>query len=326
MSDEPQNTSSSLETRMGVEAYGWLDLRWRDWWKITKRVADSYGGKGLGITAAGVAFFSFLALFPGAALGLALYGLFSDPAQVSGQVSKLEGVAPEAALVLLKRELSRLAEHSGKALGWGALLSLLGSLWSANRGVKSLMGALGIAYHQQQGRPFIINILISLMLTFLLILAILLALSVIIALPAFLQALNISVEIKLATRAVSWLIMLALAIGILSVLYRYGPRRENAKWRWITPGAILACVLWLVVSLLFTWFVSEFAHFNKTYGTLGALVILMLWIFNSAQLVILGACFNAETELQIRNDTTVKPPRPRGERGAWVADELPPNS
>lgn len=263
---------------------------------VGKRVFSRFGEKGLGVTAAGVAFFAFLALFPGAAVGFSLYGIFSDPVEVANQLELLHDLMPKEALSLVEEELMRLAEASGGTLGWGLLISLLAGLWSANKGVKALTTALNVTFGTLERRNFIQTTALNLGLTLAFILAALLAVAAMVALPAIAALFRIPPEIEWITRLASFALVGVIGILLLSTLYAIGPDRRPLRWSAFTPGSVAACALWVVVSILFSWFVKEFGNFSKTYGTLGSLIVLMLWMLNTAQLVLLGACLNAELQ------------------------------
>jgi membrane protein len=214
------------------------------------------------------------------------------------------------------------AASSPRALGWGVTLGILVALWSAGAGVRALITALNIAYGETEKRGLITLYAIGFLLTLGLIGAAVLALIVIVAVPVVLQFLPLGSLSSAVIRVLTWLIMAAIVIAGLGVLYRYGPSRSHARLSWVTWGAIAAAILWLLASLVFQVYVANFANYSATYGSLGAVIALLMWFWISAFVVLLGAELNAEMEHQTRKDTTTGPAKPLGQRDAYVADHV----
>ena len=301
------------EHPLAIPAKGWRDILKRTWTNFNNdRIMD---------TAGGVTFFSLLALFPALAAFVSLYGLFFDRHDLAKQLSLASGFVPRDILTFFAGELTRIASSGSGKLGTAFAVSLLLSLWSANGAVKALFGGLNVAYEERETRGFLHLTALTLAFTLGGIVFALAAIGAVVVAPAALQFLHVDAG-GAWLAALRWpVILLVLALG-LSVVYRYGPSRSKPNWRWITPGGLLAAVLWLVASLLFSWYVASIANFNKTYGSLGAVVGFMTWLWYSTIIVLVGAELNAEIEHQTTVDTTAGGPRPPGERGAAMADSV----
>jgi membrane protein len=306
----PQDPKPAIKASPAeISIPGWKALLVRTW--------RQFNSDHIVAVAGGATFFGLLALFPALGVFVSLYGLFGDVGQARMDVLKLEGVLPEGAISVLSEQMTRLAATPHARLGATFLVSLLLSLSSTNAGVKALIAGLNVAYEEKERRGFVRLNLISLGFTVgFVALAIAAA-----ALPGMLRAMGVGTGPLIGL--LRWPVLLAAVTAVLSVLYRYAPCREHARWRWITPGSGLAAVAWLAMSLLFTFYVANFGHYDKTYGSLGAVVGFMTWIWLSLTVVLLGAELNSELEQQTPADTTTGPPRPPGKRGAAVADRTP---
>jgi membrane protein len=274
------------------------------------------------LVAAGVTFYMLLALVPSLTAVVSIYGLFNDPASVVAQVDLLTGIAPPSVLQVLRDQLTRLTTESNNTLGITLIFSLAVALWSASAGVKALFEAMNIAYGEEERRSFIRLNAMGLLFTFGMAVSAVIVLAVIIALPAIIGFLPLGEGLQWAVRIAGYIIMLAVLLLALATLYRWGPSRELAKWRWITPGVILIVPLFGLVSVVFSWYVSNFTDDNAAYGSLGATIGLMTWLWITVTLVIIGAELNSEIEHQTARDTTTGPEEPLGERGAHMADSV----
>ena len=304
----------AADTPREIPAAGWRDVLWR--------VKDAMSKDNLSLVAAGVAFYALLAIFPAIAALVSIYGLLADPQTVEQQLAATSQVLPEDARSIIEEQLTRVTAGASAALSLGAIVSLLLALWSANKGTQSLITALNIVYHEEEKRSFVWLTLISLGLTLGIILFLIIGLAAIAVMPALFGNLGLPEDIR---RLASWLRWPILGIGFviaLSVFYRLAPSRDEARWRWVSWGAVLATVLWLIGSALFSWYVANFGSYNETYGSIGAVVVLMMWFWLSALIVLLGAELNAEMEHQTERDTTSGTPQPLGQRGAYVADNV----
>ncbi len=304
----------AAETPRDIPAAGWRDVLWR--------VKDQMSEDNLSLVAAGVAFYGLLAIFPGIAAVVSIYGLVVDPQTVSEQLAATSEVLPQETRGIIEEQLTRVTSSASGALGLGAIVSLLLALWSANKGTQSLISALNIVYDEREKRGFVRLTLISLGLTLAIIVFLIVGLAAIAAMPALFGNLGLPETVR---QLASWLRWPVLGLGFvigLAVLYRYAPSRDEPRWRWVSWGAVLATVLWLVGSALFSWYVSNFGSYNETYGSIGAVAVLMMWLWLSALIVLLGAELNAEMEHQTGRDTTRGADQPMGQRGAYVADTV----
>jgi membrane protein len=294
----------------------------RDWGQVLARVFAQITNHHLTIVAAGVAFFSVLALFPAMAALVGIFGMIADPADIPELVSSLRGIVPQNAIDIIESQVSKLASTGSTALGLASLVALLLSLWSSRAGVNSLIEGLNIVYGEPEQRGFFRQLLVSLLLTLLMIAMALVALGAVVVLPTVLNFLKLGTLGELAARLLRWPILLVTAMFAMGALYRYGPNRAPARVPWVTRGAVAATLVWLAASFGFSYYVTEFGTYNEVYGSLGAAIILLLWIYISAFMVLLGGELNAEMELHTARDTTTGPEKPMGERGAYVADHV----
>ena len=266
------------------------------WWPVLKRVAHNVSANRLTTEAAAVTFYGLLAIFPALAALVSLFGLFADPKVVEGEIAGLRSILPDGAMSLLGSELHTLTSSSGKSLGLGAVIGLLTSLWTANAATKSIFGALNAAYGETEQRSFVRLTLVSLALTFSTLLFVILSLACLVALPAALAFIGLGTAAKWLLLVARWPLLLGAVVVLLSGLYALGPSRGAIRWRWLTTGSLMAALLWLVVSALFSWYVAHFGSYNRTYGSLGAVVGFMTWIWLSSTVVLVGAAFDAESE------------------------------
>ncbi|MCB5176412.1 YihY/virulence factor BrkB family protein [Microvirga lenta] len=309
-----QERGRHADTPTEIPTPGWKDILWR--------VYEEFGEDRIMAVAAGVTFYALLALFPAIAALVSIYGLFSDPATIEGHLSAVSGVLPGGAMEIISEQVRRIASQGGGALGFGFIFGLLVSLWSANAGVKAVIDALNIVYEEDEKRSFVMLNLQSLAFTLGGILFILLALGGIVVLPVVLGFLGLGGTAETLISLARWPVLLLIVITGLSVIYRYGPSRDKPEWRWVSPGSLVAAVLWLAGSALFSWYVSNFGSYNETYGSLGAVIGFMTWIWLSTIVVLLGAELNAEVEHQTAKDSTEGAHEPMGARGAQMADTL----
>lgn len=303
----------SAESPKEIPKKGWKDILWRTKEEMTE--------DNLSIVAAGVAFYIFLGLIPALAAGISIYGLVADPSTIQQQVDSMAGVLPADVIEILDEQMTRIAEERTGAT-WGAILGIGFALWSGARATKSLMMALNITYEEEETRGFVRLNLVALGLTLAGVVAALVAVGLIVAIPIVLKYVGLGEAAKMIVSVIRWPLLAVFAIAGLSALYRYAPDREEAKWRWVSWGAVLATIIWIAVSAGFSYYVSNWGSYNKTYGSLGAVVVILLWLMISAYVVLLGAELNAEMEHQTGEDTTDEPDEPRGQRGAYVADNM----
>ena len=277
----------------------------RAWTNTLKHTRREVKQDNLTIVAAGVAFFAVLAIFPALAALISIYGLVADPAAVEQQVASLRGVLPAEAADLIGRQLSRIASGSSQTLGWSLALSVLLGLWSANKGMKGLIQGLNIAYGEEDRRSWFKRTAIQLGLTLGAIIAAIVAIGMVVALPAVLSFLGLGGGARIGVEVARWVLLAALVVVGLGVVYRIGPARGALRpRRWITPGAVVATVLWLIGSVLFSIYVANFGSYAKTYGALAAVVILLIWFYLTAFVILLGAELDGESEKTRRTMST----------------------
>ncbi len=272
--------------------------------------------------AGGVAFFVLLAIFPAITALVSAYGLFFNTSAITNNLSLLNDVVPENVLSLVHEQANRIASNSGRALSIGIIVGILVSLWSAMSGVKAMIDALNVINEQREGRSFIKLNFVALVFTLAGLVAFLLAIAAVVILPLILSPIGLESSTETLTRIGRWPVLLLVLLIGLSLLYRYGPDRRAARWQWVSVGSVLAAVTWISASFLFSWYLKSFANYNATYGSLGAVVGLMIWLWLSTIVVLLGAEFNAEIEHQTVRDSTVGKEKPLGARGAVMADTV----
>lgn len=295
----------------------------RGWRDVLIRTAQALGRDHTAMIAAGVAFFSLLALFPALAATISLWGLLVDPAEVDRQLAAVGALLPGAAFEALRGQAMEIASNNGaRSLALG---SLAATLFTASRGVNALIEGLNVAYNERERRGLLRVNALAIGLTAFLFVMSTAALLLVVGVPALLAATELGPWAARAADVGRWPLLIAGMILTLAVLYHFGPSRRSARWRWASVGAIVATAVWLLASAAFGLYVTHFGAYNETYGTLGGIVILMLWLWLSVFAVLLGAELNNELERQTRHDTTVGRPRPMGERGAYGADTLGPS-
>ena len=297
-----------------IPRQGWKDILYRTYQEMQSDRLLSIAG--------GVAFFVLLAIFPAITALVSAYGLFFNTSTITGNLSLLNDVVPANVVSIVSEQANRIAANSGRTLSVGIIVGILVSLWSAMSGVKAMIDALNVIYEQQEGRSFITLNLVALVFTLGGFAAFLLAIVAVIVLPLVLSPIGLGSETETLTRVLRWpTLLLVLLIG-LAILYRYGPYRRAARWQWVSVGSVFAAVTWIAGSYLFSWYLASFANYNATYGSLGAAVGLMVWLWISTIVVLLGAELNAEIEHQTARDTTVGDDKPLGARGAVMADTV----
>ena len=298
------------------------DIPARGWWAIAKRVAAKVSSDRLLTEAAGITFYALLAFFPALAAMVSLYGLVADPATISNNLDALSGVVPGGGMQIIGDQVHSLTANGSKALGFAALLGLATSLWSANQGTKALFDALNVVYAETEKRGFLLRTAVTLAFTLGGIVFVLLALTAVVAVPIVLNFVGLGSVAEPLLRILRWPLMLVALAALLACIYRFGPSRERARWQWVSWGGGFAAVAWVIGSIAFSYYVSHFGSYDKTYGSLGAAVGFLTWIWLSATIVLIGAELNAETEQQTARDTTTGPEQAPGRRGATKADAV----
>ena len=309
-----------LRSSKGDDAISPTGIPPAGWYDIAKRTYDEVDHDRVLAVAAGVTFYGLLALFPALAAFVSLYGLIASPQTVVEHLSVLATMIPADGYELIREQALKLTAQGGGKLGLSLIISLILSIWSANAGMKAMFDALNVAYGEDEKRGFVPLNLISLAFTAGLLIFALLGCFAVIAIPLLLERLYLGSVTEPLIQIGRWPALIVVLAAGLSVLYRFGPSRDQAQWRWVSPGAILAVLVWISASIGFSWYVANFEDYDKTYGTVGAAIGLMMWMWISATIILVGAELNAESERQTDRDTTRGPPAPIGLRGADVAD------
>jgi membrane protein len=297
-----------------IPARGWKDILWRVLWGISEdRILSTSGG---------VAFFALLAVFPAIATIVSLYGLFADTSTIRGHLSLLTGILPGGVLELLGEQITLIITQDSDALSLAFVVGFLVALWSANSGVAALFDALNVVYGEKEKRSLLRFYSTTFLFTLGMISVVMAAIGAVVVAPIVFNFMGFVTPAEQFLAVLRWPVLLVVVYAWLAMIYCYGPSREDAKWRWVTWGSVAAAVLWLAASMLFSWYVANFDSYNKTYGSLGAGVGFMIWIWLSVVIVLLGAELNAEMEHQTATDSTEGSPKPLGSRGANMADHV----
>lgn len=293
------------------------------WKAILVRTWREAGTDNVGIIAAGVSFYGFLALVPLLGAIVLTYGFVADPRTVAEHMSAMMAVMPADAARLVGEQLMSVVETSSEKKGFGVLIALGVALFGARNAAGSIITALNIAYEEDERRGFLMSNLLALAMT---VAAVLLAVAGMFAVAGLsnLEALLPELpSVALAgMKLVSYPILTLIAAGGAALLYRFGPSRDQARWTWLTPGSLLFAVAWVALTLGFGAYASQFGNYNATYGSLAAVVIFLTWLYLSSYALLFGAELNAEVEHQTARDTTTGAEKPLGQRGAWVADHV----
>jgi membrane protein len=318
----PVHLARAKETGRGREARSPAEIPWRGWLDIIWRTARQASEDRILAIAGGVVFYGLLALFPAITALVSFYGLFATPDSIGSHLSFLQGVMPAEAYSVVQDQVGRVIAKGQAGLTFGFLVGLILALWSANAGVKAVMDALNIVYEENEKRGFIKLNLVSLAFTLAGIFATLVAVGAVVVVPLLLSWLGFGSFAETILRLARWpALMVGMLFG-LSILYRYGPSRRAAQWKWISLGAVVATSAWCVGSVALSYYFANFANYNATYGSLGAAIGTMTWMWMSAIVILVGAEINSEIEHQTARDTTVGSEKPLGMRGATMADTI----
>jgi membrane protein len=293
---------------------GWKDILWRTY-------TETFSHRLLSI-AGGVAFFTLFAIFPAITALVSAYGLFFNASTITHSLSMVNGVVPDEVLNLLRQQADRIASQGHGALTIGFLVSILVMVWSTMGGVKAMIDALNVIYEQQETRRLFRYNLVALLFTLGGFAASLLAIGAVVAVPLALSWLGLGETSAVLMQTIRWPALLIVLLVGLAILYRYGPDRRTARWQWVSVGSVFASAAWIVASYLLSWYLSKFDSYNLTFGSLGAVAAMMMWLWVSACVVLLGAELNAEVEHQTAEDSTIGQDKPLGDRGAVMADTV----
>ena len=302
------------ETPEQIPARGWQDIVWRVVWSVSAdRILSTSGG---------VAFFALVAIFPGIAAIVSLYGLFADASTIGNHLMLLSGILPGGVLALIADQITLIARQENETLGIAFAVGLLVAVVSANSGVAALFDALNVVYDEKEKRSVMRFYATTFLFTLVGIGFVVLAISTVVVLPLVLKFVGSTTTTEWLLSILRWPILLVTLVVSLGFIYRYGPSRRDARWRWVTWGSVAAAVLWVATSMLFSWYVATFDSYSKLYGSVGAVVGFMIWLCISVVIVLLGGELNAEMEHQTTRDTTRGAPKPLGSRGAVMADHV----
>jgi membrane protein len=321
--DRPPPGAPTPEELPGIHAEKPTDIPWRGWKQIVKRAWAENKADNMPIIAGGVAFFGFLSIFPALIALISIYGLVASPETVATQVEDLSAQLPDSAAQLIGDQLKSIVSNSSSALSVGLVVSILAALWSASGGVGNLITAVNLAYDEVETRNFVKLKLLSLGLTLGAIAFVIVTFGLVAVVPAVIEQLPLGVVGTVLAQIARWVLLLAVFAGSLAVLYRVAPDRDAPRFRWVSLGAVVVTVIWAVVSVGFAIYVNNFGSYDKTYGAIAGVIVLMLWLYLTCYLVLLGAEINSEAEHQTAHDTTTGEPQPMGRRDATMADTLP---
>jgi membrane protein len=307
----------------GHQANSPAEMPWRAWKDIAARTYKRTWDDNVGLVAAGVAFYGFFALLSLLGVVVLAYGFAADPRLVIRDVNGLTAILPTDVATLIGSQLMTAVETSEGKKGAALLLALVVGLYGGTNGAAATITSLNIAYEEKEKRSLLVFYVTAFAMT---LVAIVLALLMLLATTAAAalgeivpHASNVAV---IAGKVLTDAALVLVAAAVAATLYRFGPSRENAKWKWITPGSAFTAVSWLILTLLFGFYVSHLTNYSATYGSLGAVVALLTWMYLSAYAFVFGAELNSEIEHQTAKDSTTGSPEPMGDRGAWAADNV----
>lgn len=312
------------EAHRGRRADRPVDIAWRGWWDVLWRVKDQLDTDNVSIVAGGLALFALLAVFPSLAAAVAIYGIVASPDAIAAQMQAFGGMLPPATVEILQNQLNQLVSQRNETLSIGVIIGILLAMWSARKGMVALITAMNVAYNEHDRRSFLMRMLLSLAFTVGGVLGFVVMVSIGVAIPVLLAFIPLGSATEWILLGVRWAVLWVIAVFALSVLYRFAPHRTHPRWEWVNAGSIIAATLWLLGSALFALYVRNFNSFGEAYGAIGGVVVMLMWFYVSAYVVILGAEINSELERQTVNDTTIGATKPLGERGAFSADTVGP--
>jgi membrane protein len=320
----PGRSTTAGERPPGSQADSPAEIPAKGWFQITKRSLKEVGEDNLTLIAGGIAYSWFLSLFPMMIAAVSIYGLVVDPSEVQAQVDDFASGLPQAAQDLILKQLQSISSSSGGGMSLTLILSIALALWSASAGMAGLVQALNIAYDEKDERNFVIKRGLAILLTIGFLVFIALAIILVGVFPIVLSALGANAFVTVLAQIIRVVVLVATFGLFLALLYRVAPHRDAPQLKWLSLGAIVATVIWVVASVLFSFYVDNFGSYSETYGALAGVVVLLLWFWLTALVILLGAEINAETEAQTEKDSTTGPPQPLGQRQAVKADEPPP--
>ena len=300
-----------MEKDQGSDAGNLRRLSVRDWLDILLTATRNAAEKSLSLVAAGVAYYLLLALFPALTALVSIFGLLANPEDVVKHVQSLSGMLPVTTLKLISDELQQIVSASSKSLGFGAVIGSVVAFWSGLNGMTGMMSALDMAYGHPEKRSLFQFYLTGILLTGVVISGGLISVLLIAGLPMLISGMETLGPARWIGLAVEWPILIAFAMGVITMVYRYGPDHNDTKWKFASPGVITATILWIAGSGMFSYYVYHFNSYNRAYGSLGALLVLLTWLWLSAFVGLFGAEINGEAERQIKQTAKTQPKSPR---------------
>jgi membrane protein len=298
----------------------------RGWWDVFARTRKEVKADNVSLLSAGVAYYALFALVPALVALVSLYGLLANPEDVTRQVSDILSAAPSEVRDLVETQLRSITEGNQNNAWLGVVVGVAVALWSASSGMSKLVAAINLAYDEEETRGFIRQRAVALALTIGAIVFLVVSFAIVAFTPSLLEETGFGDAGRMILNILRWPLLAGGLLVGLAILYRYGPDRDPGRWRWVSPGALVATVLWIAGSLLFSLYTANFGKYNETYGSLGAVVVLMLWLYLTGYSIVFGAELNAEIERQTRRDTTEGRERPLGQRAAHAADTVGPTA
>lgn len=293
----------------------------RSYWAALKGSFVHVGENNLALISAGVAFFSMLSLFPALAALIAVLGLVSDPVVVIAQLEEMRAFMPNDVYEILNDQVVSLVTASSDTLGWAGVISLAVALWSARAGVSAMITGLNSVYNERD-RNTAKHYFQALLLTVALVSVGIVALMALVVLPVVMAFFPLGPMGTIVIEILRWFVAISILFAGIGLLYRYGPNRKAARIRWLSLGAVIAVVFWVILSVAFSYYVANFSNYNQVYGSIGAVIALLIWLWISSFLVLFGAALNAQIEMYTKRDSTIGPPKPVGKRGAFAADTV----
>jgi len=323
--DRP-DTAKGTSGAPGEQADKPTEIPPKGWLQIIRRAVKEMGADHVTLIAGGVAYSWFLSLFPGLIAAVMIYGLVTDPAEVEGQIATMAQALPRSAETLLSEQMRSIAGSSSGGLSFGLIISIALALWSASAGMAGLVEATNIAYDEEEERNFFVKRGLALLLTLGFIVFLALSIGLLAVLPLVLNSIGLGTVGTVLAQVGGYLGLVVVMVVALGLLYRVGPDRDSPRFSWVSQGAVIATVLWVIASIGFSFYVDNFGSYGETYGSLAGVIVLLLWLWITATVVLLGAEINAEAEGQTAKDSTTGPEKPMGQRDAVKADEPPPAS
>ena len=309
--------AEAAEPERGRTARTPAQIPWTGWKDIFRRVYQQIDEDNVFIVAGGVAFFTIGALFPSLVALISLYGLFADPEVVQRSLDALGTLLPREGYLIIQNQLAEILSQSEANLGWGLVVSTATALWSTSGGVRAIVRALNIAYDEKESRGFIRLYLLTFGFTLVAVVSAIVSIALLAGLLTLLSGLHQAIA-----AAILWPIVLVGFSFALSLVYRYAPCRAHPRWQWVSWGSAFAALAWALLSAAFAFYAAQLADYQETYGALGGVILLLMWLYITALVILVGAELNSEIEAQTAIDSTTGPPMPMGQRGARKADSL----